>query len=233
VFMDDDQVIDAYYLARVGPAFEETQAACMGGTVFHMDADNMPAWLAPLLARSVNGCDQSAESDRMRVLAPGGNEHLVGGNMAFRRQDLLAVGGYDVRLGRRGDFLLAGEDFELQDRLHALGKKIVFHPKLIQYHHLHPERQTRRYWRKLAFFQGRTFYLRDMSARLQRSSRLFHAPRWLWWCLVAKDLPRYAKSRFVLDSSERFSGELQLWRRSGQIYEARLERKATGKNERK
>lgn len=56
-----------------------------------------------------------------------------GGNMAFRRADLLAVGGFDPLLGA-GGFFGACEDPDIAYRLLVAGKKIVYSPGAVAYH---------------------------------------------------------------------------------------------------
>lgn len=56
-----------------------------------------------------------------------------GGNMAFRRSDLLAVGGFDPLLGA-GGFFGACEDPDIAYRLLVDGKKIVYSPDAVAYH---------------------------------------------------------------------------------------------------
>jgi GT2 family glycosyltransferase len=225
VFMDDDQTMDARYLGRVESIFEKTGAACVGGPGVYRDLDKLPAWLAPLLARSVTSSSlaDADDDDRGTTCEPRRQQYLIGGNMAIRRDVLDAIGGFDENLGRRGDILLAAEEFELQDRLHKSGNRVVYHSGLIQYHYLHPERRTRRYWRKRLFYLGRTDYMYRRAARSQRSKQLFHAPRWLWWSLLSEALPAWLGSRLSRDGFHRFDTELMVWQRAGQIHQARLE----------
>ncbi len=56
-----------------------------------------------------------------------------GGNMAFRRADLLAIGGFDPLLGAGGLFG-AGEDSDIAYRLLATGRRIVYSPDALAYH---------------------------------------------------------------------------------------------------
>ena len=145
---------------------------------------------------------------------------LKGGSMAVELAALKAIGGYDVRLGRRGSQLLGGEEEELQDRLRASGKVIAYHPHLIQYHYLRPERLKKNYWRKHEFGYGRTAYLKTIGD-WNGANTFFNAPRTLWWFLFAKDLRGFLGSLLRFDFAQLFERELQIWKRIGQIYEAR------------
>lgn len=57
----------------------------------------------------------------------------VSANLAVRRAALLAVGGFDERLGP-GTWSRAGEDLELQDRLLAAGCQVRFAPQVLAHH---------------------------------------------------------------------------------------------------
>lgn len=216
VFMDDDEEIDPNYLARVAPIFEKTGASCIGGPIFHRNADQLPDWLVPL--SKVHG--QRYLGNRMRILGSH-DEPLWGGNMAFVRRDLLEVGEFDTRLGRSGSERMAGEEYDMQARFHALGKKIVYHPGLVQHHyHLTPQLRTKRYWRKHYFYAGRTRYLMS-GDRWASANRVLRAPRNLWWRLFAEDMSCYLRACTRRDSATRFQRELALWREVGMIYESR------------
>ena len=56
-------------------------------------------------------------------------EHIPGCNMAFRRDVLLAIGGFDDR------FRIAGDDVDVCWRLHDRGDTIGFHPAAMVWHH--------------------------------------------------------------------------------------------------
>src|SRR2546430_783215 len=94
----------------------------------------------------VRGCD------RRPALLPGGPtrvvlddriaEHVPGCNMAFRRDALLAIGGFNPI------YLRAGDDVDVCWRLQARGWKIGFSPAAIVWHR---HRATvRAYWRQQA-----------------------------------------------------------------------------------
>ena len=225
-FMDDDERIDEDYLARLEPAFRSTQAICIGGPYVLCDNEPMPGWLPPLLQLSTG---QQHYGKEVKVLDHE-NGRLLGGNMAFIRQELLDIGKYNTHLGRSGSSLLAGEDYELQDRLHKAGKKVVFHPGLIQYTPLAPGRSKKSFWRRQRFDRGRTLYRRRLlDGELPKGPYLFNAPRWLWRDLFIRDIPKMILSLAHLDMTESFYRQLDAWTRLGQIQEAREAAKRTVK----
>lgn len=219
-FMDDDQLIDKNYLARLGPAFQSTGAVCIGGPNLIRHTESLPHWLPPLLQQARG---QRNHGKELKVLGPGDGK-LIGGNMAFVRQELLDIGKYNIYLGRCGDALLAGEEDELQDRLHAAGKKIVFHPGLIQHDPLAPVRCKKSFWRRHHFYYGRSLFRMKLANGMKPSGRtLFGAPLWLWADLLTDDLPKAVWPLWRLDLTKSFYGQLDACIRLGQIWEAREE----------
>lgn len=222
-FMDDDEMIDSHYLERIPEAFAETGAVCVGGPVSYYNVESMPRWLEEL-SRTTG---QITYGDKVKELGSDTHKGLNGGNMVFIRSELVEAGGYNVRLGRRGNELLTGEDYELQDRLRDRGKLVVYHPGLIQHHYMRPERNNKRYWRDLYFAYGRTLQLRRSENAKLPGRRFWGAPLWLWRQLLTGDLPAYVISLFRFDSVKLFRRELDVWVRFGEIREARRSATAT------
>jgi hypothetical protein len=80
-----------------------------------------------------------------------------GGNMAFRRSDLLATGGFDPLLGAGGLFG-ACEDPDIAYRLLVAGKKVVYCPEGLAYHkHWKDWRAQRRMERAYGIGAGAQF----------------------------------------------------------------------------
>lgn len=216
-FMDDDQLLDKNYLSLLAPAFASTRATCIGGPIHLYNKPISPRWLPPWL-EYVGHLDFG---DEIKILGPN-DKKLTGGNMAFDRQELINAGKYDVSLGRCGASLLAGEEFELEDRLHAAGKRIVYHPSLIQYHYFSPARLTKHYWRRYCFDHGRTIYrTRILESGSHHGASALGVPRWLWRQLLAKQIPQAAWSLKSFDSAVIFERQLDVWTCLGQIHEAR------------
>lgn len=215
-FMDDDQLLDDLYLSRIVPAFSSTGAACVGGRIFYYKNESLPDWLPPLL-QYVGQCDFGDDV----ITLDARHSKLHAGNMAFERQELIDIGRFNVSLGRCGDSLLAGEEDELQTRLHAAGKKVVYDPGLVQYHYLAQARRTKRYWRRHYFDYGRTLYRTQLlEKKMPELPSFFGVPRWFWRHLLTRELPRAARPLVRLDLAQAFYKQLDLWSYLGQMYEA-------------
>ena len=100
-----------------------------------------------------------------------------GGNMAFRRQSLMAVGGFDPCLGAGGTFG-ACEDPDIAYRLLASGHRITYAPAVLAYHkHWKDWRAQRRMERNYGIGAGAMFakYIRCGDAN---GARLLAT--WIW-----------------------------------------------------
>jgi hypothetical protein len=121
-FIDDDEVADPGWVEGVLRAFAAPQVAAAFGQVLPLDSRGTPyceiRFDAPQLIRG-------------RRLPPW--EAGTGGNMAFRRAGLIALGGFDRRLGQ-GTPSRSGEDTDAIARLQAAGVPIALRPDMIVRH---------------------------------------------------------------------------------------------------
>jgi hypothetical protein len=122
-FLDDDEIVDSGWVAGLLEAFAEVDAAAVFGPV------------APRDERGIAYCSYTGDG-RLRVVR--GRRTLpwtigTGGNMAFRRQDLVDLGGFDLLFGM-GAVGRAAEDTDVILRLLRAGRSIVFSPDVVVYH---------------------------------------------------------------------------------------------------
>jgi GT2 family glycosyltransferase len=138
-------------------------AACIGSIVAYLDSDAYPDphWLRYLAAsflESVHagiGGPNIAPPDSARVAqcvarAPGGPmhvllsdleaEHIPGCNMAFRREALTDIGGFDPR------YDAAGDDVDVCWRIRERGRTLGFSPAAMVWHHRRDS--FRAFWRQ-------------------------------------------------------------------------------------
>ncbi|MCP5366758.1 MAG: glycosyltransferase [Hyphomicrobiales bacterium] len=223
-FMDDDQLVDAGYISNLSAVFRESGAACAGGKIKYYNAENIPPWLEPLIA-DVGQIDLGDEPVDLGGSIELG--YLKGGNIAFTRDILDRIGGFNTDLGRSGDSLLGGEEVDIQGRVAAAGGRIVYDPRLIQYHLLRPERWHKRYWRKHAFDWGRSEYEME-KANWAQANRFMGVPRTVLLYLFTGSLRRYVAAWFTFDGARIFNHERAIWRRLGYIAEARRQYRQGG-----
>jgi hypothetical protein len=89
---------------------------------------------------------------------------LYGANFAFRRDALLRLGMFNVKVGRVGNFG-GNEDKEMFDELRESGGKAVYNPAIAVLHKVFPDRLNKTYFRKWHYAAGKD------RARVRRDSR--------------------------------------------------------------
>jgi glycosyltransferase involved in cell wall biosynthesis len=129
-YLDDDAWPDRDWLRFIAAAFNATGHVAVGGP-------NLP----PPDATGVAACVANAPGGPVHVLASDTEaEHLPGCNMAFRRDALIEVGGFDPQ------FRVAGDDVDICWRLSRQGMTLGFHPAAVVWHR---RRATiGRFWRQ-------------------------------------------------------------------------------------
>lgn len=129
-YIDDDAYPDSDWLGYLATAFECSRHVGVGGP-------NIP----PPNDGFVAACVANAPGGPNHVLLYDDTaEHIPGCNMAFRKEALKEVGGFDRR------FRAAGDDVDLCWKLQARGWTIGFHPAAIDWHHR--RNSVRTYWRQ-------------------------------------------------------------------------------------
>jgi len=130
-YTDSDCFADADWLSLLVEQLERTGAAAVGGPNLTPDA----GWLASCVGASPGQPTHVLENDQVA-------EHIPGCNMAFRREALLALNGFDPQYRK------AGDDVDICWRLQQAGQWITFAAGAFVWHH---RRQTpRTYFRQQA-----------------------------------------------------------------------------------
>ena len=142
-YTDADVRVDPDWLTYLVQRFADPDVVAAGGPNV-VPADD--AWVAQCVARAPGAPTHVLLEDRLA-------EHIPGCNCAFRRDALLAVGGFDSR------FVRAGDDVDVCWRLQARGWKIGFAPAALVWHHHRPSVRT--YVRQqIGYGEGETWLMR-------------------------------------------------------------------------
>jgi GT2 family glycosyltransferase len=129
-YTDDDAYPDPDWLRYLAAGF-------MGSTHVGIGGPNIPPPGDGLIAESV----ANAPGGPIHVLLSDTEaEHIPGCNMAFRRDALLAIGGFDPQ------FRTAGDDVDVCWRLRERGWTLGFHPGAVVWHHR--RNSVRAYWKQ-------------------------------------------------------------------------------------
>jgi O-antigen biosynthesis protein len=117
-YTDSDCVADPDWLIHLVHQLTRTGAAAVGGPNLTPD----DGWLAACVAAAPGQPTHVLVSDQVA-------EHIPGCNMAFRREALEAINGFDPQ------FLKAGDDVDICWRLQHEGLSITFAPGAFVWHH--------------------------------------------------------------------------------------------------
>ncbi|MFL6275731.1 MAG: glycosyltransferase family 2 protein [Blastocatellia bacterium] len=213
--IDDDEEVDGGWYARVQAAFSQSELDFIGGPYVPRWAASVPDWLPMSYVGVIGWIDGGKQAVAYGPDYPG---ILMGGNCVMTRAILDRIGLYKTSLSRTGTRLLAGEDEDMYARLLAAGARGIYLPDLIIYHHVPPERLTKRYFRRWCFWRGVS---RGVLNKTQRAPevRLLGVPRWLYGA-AARGLLRIG-ARTVKGRREpaaQFSDELAVWDLAGFFY---------------
>jgi glycosyltransferase involved in cell wall biosynthesis len=185
LFLDDDETAESAWLAtyqRFLSAPPSDKIAAVGGAVFNEYEVPPPKWV-----NSTATFDRGGSPKRLQYRGS-----LYGGNAAYRRETVLAIGMFDTQLGR-------GEDSDLILRLQDAGHEIWWLPGAAIWHFVPASRMKFRGIMRGRFNDGRFIAIQRLKSRrvgwdrgFYRVARIiggpFHALAQLLAALVA--LPR-------------------------------------------
>ena len=129
-YLDADAYPDRDWLTYLVQAFQSSSHVGIGGPN-----------IAPREDSCIADCIAHAPGSPTHVLLTDDQaEHIPGCNMAFRKESLEAIGGFDER------FRIAGDDVDVCWRLQDRGWTLGFHPGAVVMHHR--RRSIGGYWRQ-------------------------------------------------------------------------------------
>jgi GT2 family glycosyltransferase/DNA-binding beta-propeller fold protein YncE len=141
-YTDADTRVDPDWLTFLVQPFLTSEVVASGGPNV-VPPDDPP--IAQCIARAPGGPTHVLLDDRIA-------EHVPGCNMAFRRDALLAIGGFNPI------YLRAGDDVDVCWRLQARGWKIGFASSALVWHHHRASVQA--YWRQqVGYGEGETWLM--------------------------------------------------------------------------
>jgi glycosyltransferase involved in cell wall biosynthesis len=151
VTTDDDVRVGPEWLDRIHAGLETHACDYIGGPVRPLWRGSAPRWLPRKnghLWAAIALLDYGPEPLEFETRVP------LGVNMAFRREVIDRVGGFDPRIGRKAGTLLGQEVREWCLRARAGGVKGFYVPDVVVQHLIPAERLTKRYFRRWFFWRG-------------------------------------------------------------------------------
>lgn len=123
-YVDDDCVVSPGWLDALLAEFAAHDVAAVYGQLLPYEQEERTG-------TEVGFKDEQARQEFAGRVPPWYIGH--GGNMAFRRADLLDVGGFDPLLSA-GGLLRSNEDGDISYRLLAAGRRVAYNPAMLAYH---------------------------------------------------------------------------------------------------
>ncbi len=177
IYVDDDALVDSDYIRIYAEHFAthpETMAA--GGPIEPLYETSEPAWMSPyakaLLTAWMNYGDKVREYPKGRY--PGG------GNAAYRKVVFDKVGLFNTELGRKGNLLLASEEKDIFDKMHALGMQVLYLPTPVLHHIIPQTKLEEDYFNRLTLQIGRSERMRTRAISIGKylSRLVAEAVKW-------------------------------------------------------
>lgn len=206
-FTDDDIRPANNWVKSINDGFRRfPQVDCIGGKVLPEIGTEFPAWLTSKHWTPLALMDLGDEAIELHVDTGAG---LVGANMAVRAAALADVGSFRTQLQRVKDGLGSLEDHEMQLRLSAAGKRLMYLPEVIVYAQVFAERLTMTYHRR--WYCGHGYFYAVMRNEEFESSkiRLFGVPGHLYRRTCANVFD-WLKYRLANKKDLEFQQELEL-----------------------
>jgi radical SAM protein with 4Fe4S-binding SPASM domain len=151
-FTDDDAEASPQWLAALLDLYDRhPDAWAAGGMVLPIWEGRRPWWLTGEMFRDLSLLDWGAEERALEW-----PERVIGVNSSFRREAFERIGLFDVGLGRKGSEMLGGEETEVQQRVHAMGGRVMYSPLAVVHHRVPLRRMRKGYFFRRAFGAGRT-----------------------------------------------------------------------------
>ena len=171
-FIDDDALADKDWLAAHAEAYRaDERVAAVGGPVKLQwpEGCSQPTWLSNELEGYLSGLDMGPHGLVMEY-----PRYPRGCNMSVRRRVAQNVGGFSVRLGRKGSSLVSNEEKHFFCKVHKQGGRVVYVPEALVYHMIPETRLSRSFFIKRGYAQGVSDFILKVEARPMRCSLLWH-----------------------------------------------------------
>lgn len=200
-FLDDDACPHPTWAAELLRGFVRPDVVCVGGECVADFVSTRPRWLSDRLLALASITNFGPDARVARSSA----EWPVGANLAFRRDALQSIGGFDEALGRTGTSLLSYEEFAVIRQLIHAGGQVWLQPSAVVDHTVHPERCTSRFYWRRAWWNGISRARQGLDVGLA-ARRIAAVPLYLAVYAVRRD--RYFLYQLA-ESAGYFAGMLQ------------------------
>lgn len=154
-YIDDDAIPAPDWIERIRLAIIEAPRApaVLSGRVLPIWEAPLPDWWPASLRGVLSIVEWNGRGEYRTPQVPQGLEPY-GVNMVVDRAAMLALGGFDERLGRVGNVLLSDEDIQLAWRLQDLGRAVQYDARIVVHHQIQARRLTPEWLIERLYCQG-------------------------------------------------------------------------------
>lgn len=211
---DDEQLSPDWFLVAEG-ALERGRFDFFGGRSVLLEVSRKPVWIPSGYPAVLGVADGGSHEATYGSGFPG---MLMGGNAVISRSVLARVGPYSTDLGPRADCrLFSCEDEDMYWRLIDAGAHGRYLPQLVVYHHLHPERLRKSYYRAWCFWNGASKGVLSRR-RPVPVAKVAGVPRYLY-AEAARGFAAWLRGTLSGGPPDlRMEGELPVWHLAGRLY---------------
>lgn len=213
VFTDDDVLVGAEWMLTYAREFGEHRVDCAFGRVRPDWRGDQPAWFSDQLRPAYALLDYGDE----RLFVTDVAHEFYGANFAVRKDLLIELGGFDVRLGRTKGRLFVGEETRVYRDLVCRGSRIVYNPAIEVQHVIEESRKRPAFLRQYYLDTAESFVYMALQGSPRR--RLFGIPFYgvkSFMTFYATALPRLIYLAFRRDAAGLFALRLT-GRRNGRM----------------
>lgn len=149
--IDDDVLLPVNFIRQIQAVARLHQFDCWGGAYTPWYLYGRPAWFRDEYNSSHRTFDQ------ITVLP--GTYVNYGGIIVYRKTAITAIGGYDTRMGPKGDNMFFGEEDHVQLLLKSRNYIVAYDPELTMQHLVPRYKQTPFWFLKEAFGKGKAYWM--------------------------------------------------------------------------
>lgn len=171
-FIDDDALADKDWLAAHAEAYRADERVVAAGGAVRLrwpEGYSKPTWLSNELEGYLSGLDMGPHGLVMEY-----PRYPRGCNMSVRRSVAQNVGGFSVRLGRKGPSLVSNEEKHFFYKVHQHGGRVVYLPEAIAYHVIPETRLSKSFFISRGYAQGKSDLILKEETRPMECSLLWH-----------------------------------------------------------
>ena len=211
-YLDDDAIAEKGWLKNILKAFESAspQPGCVGGKIGPIWEEERPKWLGDDLLGQLAVQDWGENTFFINK-----DEWLAGASIAYPKKVLEDIGGFPLRLGRKGKKLLSMEENYVRELLEEKGYKYYYDPRVIVKHYIPQSRLNKKWFLKRAFWNGVSDAL--MQEKRGKTSVLKRTGKGLGTllriCVSLKEL----RSIFPSDDKDVFRKKCSVYARIGHV----------------